>query len=65
MQWVHPGSGFADESTAGFAVAIDAGGKHFADVLNVITLLGGFTRGLRQAPPEFKLDSDAVQPAAR
>lgn len=42
MQWVHPGSAFADESTAGFAVAVGAGGKHFADVLNIITLLGGF-----------------------
>jgi len=42
MQWVHPGSHFADESTAGYAVAIGAGGKHFADVLNIITLLGGF-----------------------
>lgn len=42
MQWVHPGSSFSDESTAGYAVAIGAGGKHFADVLNIITLLGGF-----------------------
>lgn len=42
MQWVHPGSTFEDESTAGYAVAISAGGKHFADVLNIITLLGGF-----------------------
>jgi len=42
MQWGHPGSHFADESTAGFAVAVGAGGKHFADVLNIMTLLGGF-----------------------
>lgn len=41
MQWVHPGARFDDESTAGYAIAISAGGKHFADVLNVITLLGG------------------------
>lgn len=41
MQWVHPGSSFGDESTAGYDIAIDAGGKHFADVLNVVTLLGG------------------------
>jgi len=42
LQWVHPGSTFTDESTAGFAVAIEAGGKHFAEVLNVVGLLGGF-----------------------
>jgi amino acid transporter len=42
MQWAHPGSSFTDESTAGYAVAIGAGGKHFADVLNIITMLGGF-----------------------
>lgn len=42
MQWVHPGSRFSDESTAGYAIAISAGGKHFADVLNIVGLLGGF-----------------------
>lgn len=41
MQWVHPGSDFADESTAGYDIAITAGGQRFADVLNVVTLLGG------------------------
>jgi amino acid transporter len=41
MQWVHPGSRFDDESTAGYAIAIAAGGKHFADVLNLVTMLGG------------------------
>ena len=41
MQWVHPGGAFADESTAGFAVATLAGGKGFANVYNVLTLIGG------------------------
>jgi amino acid transporter len=42
MQWVHPGSSFSDDgSTAGYALAIEAGGKHFADVLNIVTMLGG------------------------
>ena len=41
MQWVHPGGVFKDESTAGFAVATLAGGKGFASVYNVLTLIGG------------------------
>lgn len=42
MQWVHPGSAFADESTAGYEIAVQVGGQVFADVFNVVTLLGGF-----------------------
>jgi amino acid transporter len=43
MQVVHPGDGFSgDGSTAGYDIAIAAGGKHFADALNIITMLGGF-----------------------
>ncbi|MBW0101065.1 APC family permease [Pseudonocardia sp. KRD291] len=42
MQWVHPGGVFADESTAGYAVAQAVGGQWFADVVNVMTLIGGF-----------------------
>jgi amino acid transporter len=41
LQWVHPGAVFGDESTAGYEVAIQAGGKGFANVLNAITLIGG------------------------
>jgi amino acid transporter len=41
MQWVHPGGAFKDESTAGFAVATLAGGQRFANVYNVLTLIGG------------------------
>ncbi|MEV5432600.1 APC family permease [Streptomyces sp. NPDC052701] len=42
MQWAHPGSSFADESSAGYAVSTLVGGKDFADVANIITVLGGF-----------------------
>ncbi|MFK4548024.1 amino acid transporter [Streptomyces tendae] len=41
LQWVHPGAVFKDESTAGYEVAIMAGGQSFANVLNAITLIGG------------------------
>ncbi|TQC39139.1 APC family permease, partial [Rhodococcus sp. WS4] len=42
MQLVHPGGAFTDESTAGYEVAILAGGEHFANITNAIGLLGGF-----------------------
>lgn len=42
MQWVHPGGAFADESTAGYAVAELVGGQRFANVLNIMGLVGGF-----------------------
>ncbi|MDO0929367.1 APC family permease [Streptomyces sp. TG1A-8] len=42
LQWVHPGAVFHDESTAGYEVALQAGGKGFADVTNDISLIGGF-----------------------
>jgi amino acid transporter len=41
MQWVHPGGVFEDPETAGYGIAVEVGGKHFADVFNVLTLLGG------------------------
>ncbi|MFE0491226.1 APC family permease [Streptomyces griseoaurantiacus] len=41
LQWVHPGAVFEDDSTAGYEVAIMAGGKGFANVLNAVTLIGG------------------------
>ncbi|WP_282090668.1 APC family permease [Streptomyces tendae] len=41
LQWVHPGTSFQDESTAGYEVAVLAGGKGFANVVNAITLIGG------------------------
>ncbi|MET7296681.1 APC family permease [Streptomyces griseoloalbus] len=42
MQWAHPGGTFADESSAGYAVSTLVGGKGFADIANIITMLGGF-----------------------
>ncbi|MFI6210025.1 APC family permease [Streptomyces sp. NPDC051041] len=42
MQWAHPGGAFADESSAGYAVSTLVGGQDFADVANIITMLGGF-----------------------
>ncbi|GAA2461940.1 APC family permease [Streptomyces glaucus] len=42
MQWAHPGGAFADESSAGYAVSALVGGQDFADVANIITMLGGF-----------------------
>ncbi|WND33122.1 APC family permease [Streptomyces sp. BB1-1-1] len=41
LQWVHPGTVFQDEATAGYEVATLAGGKGFADVTNAISLIGG------------------------
>ncbi|MFD7710806.1 APC family permease [Streptomyces sp. NPDC059785] len=41
LQWVHPGAVFDDESTAGYEVAVLAGGTGFANVINAITLIGG------------------------
>jgi amino acid transporter len=41
MQWVHPGMAFQDQETAGYGIAVDVAGKRFADVVNVLTLLGG------------------------
>jgi amino acid transporter len=42
MQWAHPGGTFADESSAGYAVSTLVGGQGFADIANIITMLGGF-----------------------
>ncbi|EFF88904.1 amino acid permease [Streptomyces sp. e14] len=42
MQWAHPGGVFKDESSAGYAVSTLVGGKNFADVANIVSMLGGF-----------------------
>jgi amino acid transporter len=42
LQWAHPGSTFADQSSAGYLVSQIVGGQTFADVFNTVTLLGGF-----------------------
>ncbi|MGH3358853.1 MAG: APC family permease [Nocardioidaceae bacterium] len=41
LQWVHPGGTFEDESTAGYAVAQLVGGQRFAEVTNIMGLIGG------------------------
>ncbi|GAA5156085.1 APC family permease [Amycolatopsis dongchuanensis] len=46
MQWVHPGAQFDDPSSAGYALSNLVGGKVFADIINVVTLVGGFASGL-------------------
>ncbi|MBP0457801.1 APC family permease [Streptomyces montanisoli] len=46
MQWVHPGGHFADESTASYTMSVLVGGRTFADVVNVVVLIGGFASGL-------------------
>ncbi|GAB3003787.1 APC family permease [Amycolatopsis acidiphila] len=46
MQWVHPGARFDDPSSAGYAMSTLVGGKAFADVINIVTLIGGFASGL-------------------
>ncbi|WP_194904567.1 APC family permease [Catenulispora rubra] len=45
LQWVHPGGSFADESSAGYLLSVQIGGKTFADVTNVITLIGAMVSG--------------------
>jgi amino acid transporter len=46
MQWVHPGGRFADEATAAYAMSKLVGGQTFADVINVVSLIGGFASGM-------------------
>ncbi|CDR18176.1 APC family permease [Streptomyces iranensis] len=42
MQWAHPGGAFPDENSAGYLVSTTVGGQTFADVANIISMLGGF-----------------------
>lgn len=42
MQWAHPGGAFPDENSAGYLVSTTVGGRTFADVANIISMLGGF-----------------------
>lgn len=46
LQWAHPGGRFTDESSAGYAMTVLVGGRTFADIVNIVTLLGGFASGL-------------------
>ncbi|MGW4563010.1 APC family permease [Streptomyces sp. NPDC004561] len=42
MQWAHPGGSFPDENSAGYLLSTTVGGKTFADVANIVSMLGGF-----------------------
>jgi amino acid transporter len=46
MQLVHPGGTFSNESTAAFSMYQLVGGKAFANVLNLVIIIGSFTSGL-------------------
>jgi putrescine importer len=66
MQLVHPGGTFADESTAGYAVSQLVGGQVFADIVNIVLVVGGFASGLAiQASTSrllFAMGRDGVLP---
>ncbi len=42
MQLSHPGGQFDDPEVATYAISIDVGGKLFADVINLGSIIGGF-----------------------
>lgn len=46
MQLIHPGGSFEDESTAAYAMSVLVGGQGFADIINTVVIIGGFTSGL-------------------
>jgi amino acid transporter len=46
MQLVHPGGSFDDPSTASYAMSVLVGGQTFADVINIVIIVGGFASGL-------------------
>ena len=46
MQWVHPGGQFADESSAGYSMSVLVGGRGYAQIANIISLIGGFASGM-------------------
>ncbi|GGD00675.1 amino acid permease [Tersicoccus solisilvae] len=46
MQLVHPGGAFEDPSTASYTMSVLVGGQIFADVVNIVVIVGGFASGL-------------------
>ncbi|MEW2424044.1 APC family permease [Streptomyces nigra] len=42
MQWAHPGGSFTDEDSAGYLLFTTVGGQTFADIANIVSMLGGF-----------------------
>jgi amino acid transporter len=46
MQLVHPGGEFADSSTAAYSMSVLVGGKVFADIINLVIIVGGFASAM-------------------
>lgn len=46
MQLVHPGGTFEDSSTASYAMSVLVGGKVFADIVNLVVIVGGFASAM-------------------
>jgi amino acid transporter len=46
MQLVHPGGSFDDPSTASYSMSVLVGGQTFADIINIVIIVGGFASGL-------------------
>jgi amino acid transporter len=46
MQLVHPGGAFEDSSTASYSMSVLVGGQVFADIINMVVIVGGFASGL-------------------
>ncbi|WP_431219145.1 APC family permease [Leifsonia xyli] len=46
MQLVHPGGSFEDSSTASYAMSVLVGGKVFADIVNLVVIVGGFASAM-------------------
>jgi amino acid transporter len=46
MQLVHPGGSFEDPSTASYSMSVLVGGQLFADIINMVVIVGGFASGL-------------------
>jgi amino acid transporter len=46
MQLVHPGGSFEDSSTASYSMSVLVGGKVFADIVNLVVIVGGFASAM-------------------
>ena len=46
MQLVHPGGAFKDSSTASYAMSVLVGGPVFANIVNLVVIVGGFASAM-------------------
>jgi amino acid transporter len=46
MQLVHPGGDFEDAATAAYAMQVLVGGQFYANITNILAIVGGFASGL-------------------